>query len=268
MEAEERHAATVEREGRRVLRHLGRGKLQRIGAAYVVNGTAGGKARLSVHVGIVASFLSRGWVAQEADGRFGITGAGEAWLRRAGGGERRGQGAFRAQHGEIERSAAGVRVEQAATPLDFLKRFRTADGAPFLSAEQAEAANRLEADFELAQLRPRMTQDFSAPVDRLRRVPGTTEHRSARALDARRRCLAALDAAGPGLADLLFETVCMARGLNEAERGFGWPARAGKAILKLGLDRLAAHYGLISGGRRSGRIETWIAEVEAPEEAA
>ena len=76
--------------------------------------------------------------------------------------------------------------------------------------------------------------------------------------------LPALEAAGPGLCDLLFDVVCLARGLNEAERGFGWPQRSGKAILRLALDRLAIHYGLISGRRNPGRIEAWRAALEAP----
>ena len=53
---------------------------------------------------------------------------------------------------------------------------------------------------------------------------------------------AALQAVGPGLREML-EHVCL-RGsaLEAAERGLGLPARAGKTVLKLALQRLAAHY--------------------------
>ncbi len=61
---------------------------------------------------------------------------------------------------------------------------------------------------------------------------------------ARQRFDAAVTAVGPGLSDVLWRVVCMGEGLEVAERALGWPNRAGKLVLKLALDRLAAHYGL------------------------
>jgi hypothetical protein len=63
-------------------------------------------------------------------------------------------------------------------------------------------------------------------------------------LDARRRVEAALAAAGPGLATIVERVVCEGEGLATAERAMGWPARAGKVVLAIALDRLAAHYRL------------------------
>lgn len=251
------HETTILREARRVLRALGRAKLERRGDDFAAALRAGGKPKLTAKTEIVLAFLARGWIAPDPDGRLGLTADGEAFMKRA---SETTQAGFRAQHGEVERSPGGLRVDHAPSPIDFLKRFTLPDGTPFLSPEECAAAERLEADFERAQWRPRMTGDLSTPIDRGGRMPGRAEHAGAAAVDARRRCMDALAAAGPGLSDLLFETVCMARGLNEAERGFGWPARAGKTILKLALGRLADHYGLASGTRRPGRIETWIAE--------
>ena len=51
-------------------------------------------------------------------------------------------------------------------------------------------------------------------------------------------------AVGPGLADVLWRVVCAGEGLPVAERALGWPARAGRVVLTLALDRLAAHYRL------------------------
>ena len=65
-----------------------------------------------------------------------------------------------------------------------------------------------------------------------------------RARAAKERIARALAAAGPGLGDIL-EHVCLrSTALEAAERSLGLPRRSGKAVLKLALGRLAAHYGL------------------------
>ena len=63
-------------------------------------------------------------------------------------------------------------------------------------------------------------------------------------IDAHRRFDAAVDAAGPGLADILWRVVCAGEGMREAETALGWPARAGKLVLSIALDRIANHYRL------------------------
>ena len=55
---------------------------------------------------------------------------------------------------------------------------------------------------------------------------------------------AAVAAAGNGLADVLWRVVCAGEGLSAAEKALGWPARAGKLVLGMALDRLADHYRL------------------------
>ena len=52
----------------------------------------------------------------------------------------------------------------------------------------------------------------------------------------------AIASAGPGLADILWRIVCAGEGMREAETALGWPARAGKLVLTLALDRVAAFY--------------------------
>jgi hypothetical protein len=61
-------------------------------------------------------------------------------------------------------------------------------------------------------------------------------------IDAPRRFDAAVAAAGPGLADILWRVVCAGDGMREAESALGWPARAGKLVLTLALDRVADFY--------------------------
>lgn len=245
----------IQREAARILRHMAKAQFERRASGdYALNERTGGRPRLTAEADVVMAFAARGWIARGPDGRYALAADGAAWLKRSGGLADEG---FRRQHGEVETLPGGLRIDHAPAPLDFLKRHVDGEGRPFLNPLQCEAADRLQRDFERAQLRPRLTRDAGAVLDRRPRLAPSADALNVTALDAKRRCLAALDAAGPGLSDLLFEVVCMARGLNEAERGFGWPQRSGKAILRLALDRLAAHYGLVSGTRRAGRIEAW-----------
>ncbi|WP_448501590.1 DUF6456 domain-containing protein, partial [Sphingomonas sp.] len=61
---------------------------------------------------------------------------------------------------------------------------------------------------------------------------------------ARRRFDAAIAALGGGLSDVAWRVLCAGEGLPDAERALGWPARAGRLVLTLALDRLGDHYRL------------------------
>lgn len=79
---------------------------------------------------------------------------------------------------------------------------------------------------------------------------------------ARQRVDHALDAVGPEFAGLLMDVCCFLKMLADVERERGWPARSGKVILQLGLDRLARHYGYEgeATGRAQASVRTWFAE--------
>ena len=62
--------------------------------------------------------------------------------------------------------------------------------------------------------------------------------------DARVRVAKAMEALGPGLSDIVFRICCFLEGLETAEKRLGWSARSGKVVLKIALERLAAHYQL------------------------
>jgi hypothetical protein len=55
----------------------------------------------------------------------------------------------------------------------------------------------------------------------------------------------ALAAAGPGLADVKWRVVCACETLPDAERALAWPARSGKLVLRLALDRVASFYRIV-----------------------
>lgn len=135
------------------------------------------------------------------------------------------------------RKARSVRVNIAESPLGWLH----AHGR--LSDRQFAAGEALRRDYERAALPRRTTMIWDAPpAGKVRGAPGATEALAAGQIDARRRFHAAVDAAGPGLSDILWRVVCAGESLAIAEKGLRWPVRAGKLVLAFALDRVADYY--------------------------
>ena len=86
-----------------------------------------------------------------------------------------------------------------------------------------------------------MTWD-AAPVARNRGAGAQRPDLAGSQIDARRRFERAVADAGPGLSDILWRVVCSGDGMREAETALGWPARAGKLVLGIALDRVASFY--------------------------
>ena len=87
-----------------------------------------------------------------------------------------------------------------------------------------------------------LKQQEAAPSAAAQRGGGGAEGQTMAAIDAKRRFDAAMAFVGPGLSDILWRVACEGDGLAVAEKGLGWPTRAGKLVLGLALDRLVAHY--------------------------
>ena len=128
-----------------------------------------------------------------------------------------------------------VTVNLAESPLTWLH------ARGHLTERQFDAGERLRADYERAQIAPSTTMRWD-PV----RVDGGAADRdltpSERQLAAKDRFDGAMREAGPGLSDILWRVVCAGEGLPGAERALEWPARSGKLVLKLALDRVAVFY--------------------------
>ena len=135
------------------------------------------------------------------------------------------------------RPARTVTVNVAESPLGWL----FARG--LVSQRQFDAGERLRADWERAQLAPRVTMAWdAAPVARGRGGSAGGADLGAAQIDAKRRFNEAVAKAGPGLADILWRIVCAGEGMREAESALGWPVRAGKLVLTFALDRVADYY--------------------------
>lgn len=137
------------------------------------------------------------------------------------------------RRGRISRRRRSVTVNLAESPLGWLHAHGHLEDRLFAAGEQ------LRADYERAQLSPGITMRWD-PV----RIPSTggglapTERQVA----ARARFDGAIEAAGKGLEDILWRVVCACEALPAAEKALEWPARSGKLVLRIALDRVADFY--------------------------
>ncbi len=137
------------------------------------------------------------------------------------------------------KAARSVTVNLAESPLGWL----LARG--MIGIRQYDAGERLRGDWERAQLGPQVTMRWDAPPTGkvARGAPGLPDPTEAQ-LSSKRRFEAAVEAVGPGLSEILWRIVCAGEGMRDAETALGWPARAGRIVLGLALDRLADYYRL------------------------
>lgn len=128
-----------------------------------------------------------------------------------------------------------VAVNLAESPLSWLHSRGHIDDRLF------DAGERLRADYERAQLSPSLTMRWD-PV----RITGQGGDNglspTERQIAAKQRFDGAIAQAGSGLSDILWRVVCAGEGLPDAEKMLAWPARSGKLVLKLALDRVADFY--------------------------
>lgn len=135
---------------------------------------------------------------------------------------------------ECSARSRSVTVNLAESPLTWLH------ARGHLTDRQFDAGERLRADFERSQLSPSVTMRWDVV-----RVRGTSDrglNASERQIAARQRFDAAIADAGKGLSDILWRVVCAGEGLPVAEKALDWPARSGKLVLRIALDRVADHY--------------------------
>ncbi len=258
----------VNSEARRILRRLAEPEAVLAIApgmekAVVVRETSDGR---SVRTGVVdadiaEAFVLKDWIEGKSKGRvsrYWLTQAGRLALKRlladqdhACAGMAEAPAIFGGQNRDFTEIGTGprdgVRSKRARyntneSPLLALARRRDKDGQPFLSPDLVTAGERLREDFELAQMGPRVTQNwdrFLTSGDKGGFAPDTATSGPA---GARNRVSAALLDLGPGLGDVVMRCCCYLEGMEHAEKRMGWSARSGKIVLKIALQRLKRHY--------------------------
>ncbi|MDT8855970.1 DUF6456 domain-containing protein [Paracoccaceae bacterium Fryx2] len=270
--------ASVTLEARRVLRRLAEpGAVLAIAAdmdkAAVLREYPDGRVAQTAVVDRAAAqaFALKDWIACRKTGRvatYDITAAGRAALKRMvveadrqHAGLAEAATPFADQHrewgermvGEPGTGARRMRCNVAESPVAVLGRRRDKDGKPFLEPELVVAAERLREDFELAQMGPRVAQNwdrFLTGADRGGFRPDGGGAEGPRS--ARDRVALALRDLGPGLGDMVLRCCCFLEGLEVAEKRMGWSARSGKIVLRIALQRLRRHYDEAYG--RSGPL--------------
>ncbi len=260
---------TLNREARRILR-----RLSETGAMLVLavdmdkavvlrEGPDGPPTRTAIVPRDVAqAFAVKDWISCKKAGRiatYHITQAGRAALKRLlaeDAAKRNKSGSRGSVHSEQHREwdersvmiggdddPRPVRVNAAESPLTMLARRKDSSGRPFLDQELVQAGERFREDFEMAQMGPRVAQNwdrFLTSGDRGGFDSGGGLGDGPRA--ARDRVLAAMTDLGPGLGDIIMRCCCYLEGLEAAEKRMGWSARSGKIVLRIALQRLRRHY--------------------------
>ena len=266
--------ATLLNEGRRILRRLAEpGAVLAIATdmekAVVMREFPDGRSARTgvVERAVAQAFTLKDWIYCRKTGRvstYEITQAGRSALKRMiddedrrrhdtmteGQGMAEAPGRFAGQHriwGERQvmddDGPRRLRYNLAESPVSVLGRRRDKDGKPFLETGLIEAAERLREDFELAQMGPRVAQNWERfltggdrggfrPDNGIAEGPGR----------ARERVAGALRDLGPGLDDVALRVCCFLEGIETAERRMGWAARSGKIVLRIALMRLRRHY--------------------------
>ncbi len=128
-----------------------------------------------------------------------------------------------------------VTVNLAESPLTWLH------ARGHLSDAQLAAGECLRRDYERGQLGAGVTMRWDV-VHVVHRGGERGLHLTERQLAARDRFNGALAMAGRDLSDILWRVVCAGESLANAERALAWPARSGKLVLRIALDRVAGYY--------------------------
>jgi hypothetical protein len=204
---------------------------------------------------LAQAFALKDWITCRKPGRvatYEISAVGRAALRRMVGDEGRGgfaeapsgfdgpRGDWQDRGSEADSAPRRIRYNLAESPVAVLGRRRDKDGKLYLEPELVLAAERLREDFELAQMGPRVTQNWEGFL-----TAGAGGHRGGQGegpKGARDRVALALRDLGPGLGDVALRVCCFLEGIETAETHLGWAARSGKVVLRIALQRLWRHY--------------------------
>lgn len=189
--------------------------------------------------------------------RYQITSAGRAFLKRlmieeSNSGFAESQQSFAGQHrswGEREipsensNRSRRVKFNLAESPLTILARRKDKNGEPFLTDDLVASGERLREDFELAQMGPRLTQNWEGFLTAGSKPSFNPDDlKGSGPTAARDRVHAALADLGPGLGDVVLRCCCFLEGMETTEKTMGWSARSGKIVLRIALQRLKRHY--------------------------
>jgi hypothetical protein len=229
---------------------LAGGAAQRVGAEYVAadgRRAEAGRVLELIHAGALAGDAAQ--CAANAQTR--------TWLKRA----RLDGDGYAAQHRVTAAAPGAPEVNLAESPLTRL----AGSSAGFLGRHHVEAGERVRRLVERAQLQPRLTMAYSAA-----RTAGGQQNMAGEvsdmAADARRSVAEIHRVLPRDCAGVVIDVCGFLKGLQEVERERGWPRRSAKLVLRIGLDRLAEHFGIgaVAVGRAGGHARGWMEDGARP----
>lgn len=183
--------------------------------------------------------------------------------------------------GVVRRASVGI--EATAFAPEWLRRERAMAGCEkpviaeqggasrtspaFFAPHHLAAGDRVRRLFDRAQLLPRVTMAYS-PIAATRGAARRAGDITDMAAEARKG-LAEIHALLPDdCAGVVIDVCGYEKGLQAIETERGWPRRSAKLVLRIGLEHLARHYGLVemARGPESGKQQGWIGEGGRPTE--
>lgn len=212
---------------------------------------------------VAEAMALKDWISAKQNGkitRYTITAAGRSALENMFGGDYTTQatGFAEASASFAHASKAGAEIDTdepelerprrmrynlAESPLTALARRKDKSGEPFLSDDLVTTGERLREDFELAQMGPKVAQNWDNFLTSGARGTYIADSGVGDApSNARTRVADAMHELGPGLSDVVLRCCCYLEGLETAEKKLGWSARSGKIVLRIALLRLKRHY--------------------------
>lgn len=224
----------------------------RDGGAYVTP-----SGRVAPAAGVELLLQSGALAGNPRECRAGAETAG--WLKRT----MLDEEALQAQHRLEEVDREGRTINLAESPLSRLVAGENA----FLEPHHVEAAERVRALVERAQLRTRTTMNYSGAAAGERTQRNAAETVTDMAVDARRALDAVHRALPAECAGVVMDVCGWLKGLQQVERERSWPRRSAKLVLRIGLEQVAQHFGLgpYAMGRHRTAQRGWIAEGARPE---
>lgn len=139
----------------------------------------------------------------------------------------------------------------------------------YLTDIHLQAGQKLFETFITANLQPNVTMNWEnlQSVRQSHYTGGKQATYSETVYSARRQLYASLLHVGEEFAAILVEICLFGNGLEATEKAMNWPARSGKLLLTMALDRLAEHFQIIPSEPKIGRYLAWaLPDKPLPEE--
>ena len=169
------------------------------------------------------------------------------------------RGPGRAGDGAESQVMGATMVSLDESPLARLASAREGE-APFLLAHQVAAGERVRLLVERSRLRQRLTMSYEATHTASGGGATGPTDISDSAIDARHKLDQIASLLAPDCRGVVFDVCGLLKGLQVVEAERCWPRRSAKMVLRIGLEQLAAHWGLssVTRGRDTGRMDGWL----------